>query len=115
MIRSLGTALIAVALITAPVMAAPTGNMAPLGVVLQADHAGIGAGPASNGATVYDGDTLATYDGGALRVRPSELLLPARKGSLEVSMDDDVKTVPEGTSVRMLIRTAEAAAAPAAT
>ncbi len=36
-------------------------------------------------------------------VSPSELLLLARKGSLEVSMDDDVKTVPEGASFRMLI------------
>jgi hypothetical protein len=181
-VRSFGAALVALALVQAPVMGAPAGSAtSPLGVVLQANHAAIGAGTASNGATVFDGDTLVTNDGGALRVGfgtsqayllpsssaivkrsalgfgatltsgtvilssaeggsfrviadgatirpntpaatagqitrvgPSELLLTARKGSLEVSMDDETKTVPEGTSVRMLIEPADAAAPAAA-
>jgi hypothetical protein len=163
-------------------MAAPAASStSPLGVVLQAQHAGISAGTALSGATVYDGDTLAAYTGGELRVGfgtsqayllpgstavvhqtgqgfgatltngtvilssleggtfrlvadgavirpntpaatsgqitrlgPSELLLTARKGSLQVAMDDETKTVPEGTSVRMLIQPTDAAAPPAA-
>ena len=169
--KSLLAALISMALVQAPVMATPAATAAPaLGVVLQADHADIGATSAVIGSTVFDGDRLATDAGGALRVglgtsqayltphssatihqfsdglgatltggtvvltsvtggsfrlsadgatirpntsgatsaqitmvSPSELLLLARKGSLEVSMDDDVKIVPEGASYRMLI------------
>jgi hypothetical protein len=181
--KSIVIALIAVALIEAPVMAAPApagSAMSPLGVVLQADHAVIGAGEAAVGSTVFDGDALSAGNGGDLRVRfgnsqvyllqntgaivhqssngfdtalsngtvilsssdagsfrvladgatirpltpgaasaqitrvgPSELVLTARKGALEVSMDDDVKTVAEGTSVRMLIQPPDAAAAAA--
>jgi len=36
-------------------------------------------------------------------VSPTELTLLSRKGSLEVSMSGEVKTVPEGASYRMLI------------
>lgn len=36
-------------------------------------------------------------------VSPTELTLLSRKGSLEVSMDGEVKTVPEGASYRMLV------------
>jgi hypothetical protein len=160
-------------------MAAPAS--APLGVILQADHASIGSGTAAAGASIFEGDVLGTSTG-SLRVRfgasqayllpgssavvrnagsgvgaeltggtmilssvqgepfrliadgatirpsadaatsaqitrvgPSELILLARKGSLEVSMDDDVKTVPEGASYRMMIQPPDAAAgAPAA-
>jgi hypothetical protein len=181
-VKSLVAALIALALVEAPVMAAPAGSaMSPLGVILQTDHANIGSGLASNGATIFDGDTLVTGTNGQLRVGfgtsqayllpgssatvhqtgqgfgatltggtvilssteggsfhlvadgatirpntpaatsgqitrvgPSELLLTARKGSLEVSMDDETKTVPEGTSVRMLIDPPDAAAPAAA-
>jgi hypothetical protein len=181
-VKSLGAALIALALVQAPVMAAPAGSAtSALGVILQTDHANIGSGLASNGATVFDGDTLVTGNNGQLRVGvgtsqayllpsssatvhqagqgfgatltggtvilssaeggsfrlvadgavirpntpaatsgqitrvgPSELLLTARKGSLEVSIDDETRTVPEGTSVRMLIDPPDAAAPPAA-
>lgn len=170
------------ALIQAPVMAAPPAAVAPgLGVVLQANHADVGATNAVVGSTVFAGDRLATNEGGALRVglgtsqafltphssatvqqfpeglgatltggtvvlssvaggtfrlsadgatirpntsgvtsaqitmvSPSELLLLARKGSLEVSMDDDVKVVPEGASYRMMILPPDAPAGAAA-
>ena len=36
-------------------------------------------------------------------VSPTELTLLSRKGTLEVSMDGEVKTVPEGASYRMLV------------
>lgn len=36
-------------------------------------------------------------------VSANELLLASRKGALEVSMGDEVKTIPDGTSYRMLI------------
>lgn len=170
--------LLTVVLMQAPVMAEPAGTpSAPLGVILQTEHAVIGSGVAATGATVFAGDTLETNAGGTLRVRfggsqaylmpnssatvnqasggfgatltagtvivssvqgetfrliadgatirpnskqatsaqitrvsPTELLLLSRKGALEVSMDDDVKTVPEGASYRMLIQPPDEAA-----
>jgi hypothetical protein len=67
----------------------------------------------ADGATIQPNTPGAT-SAQITRVGPSELILTARKGSLEVSMDDDVKTVAEGTSVRMLIQPPDAAAAAAA-
>jgi hypothetical protein len=55
-----------VSLVEAPVMAAPS---AALGVVMQADRASLRLAPASNGATLFDGDTLSTQTGGNLRMR----------------------------------------------
>ena len=58
-----------VALAGAPIMAAPaTPATAPLGVVLQADGAKVGADLTSGGATIYDGDRLQTLGGGTMRV-----------------------------------------------
>lgn len=171
------TALSAV-LIQPALFAAPKPvSSAPVGVILQADHARIGSDTAAPGTTVFAGDALATSSGsmrirfassqayllagstatlsqvpqgfgaeltsgtiilssaqgepfhlvadGATirpstdaptsaqitRVSPTELTLLARKGSLTVSMDDDVKTVPEGASYRMMIQPPDAAAA----
>jgi hypothetical protein len=67
----------------------------------------------ADGATIRP-NTPAATSAQITRVGPSELILTARKGSLEVSMDDDVKTVAEGTSVRMLIQPPDAAAPAAA-
>jgi hypothetical protein len=39
----------------------------PFGVIALADHAQVGSATASNGATVYPGDTVATDGGGTLR------------------------------------------------
>jgi hypothetical protein len=56
------------ALVGAPVMAAPASPAsAPLGVVLQADRAQVGADVTSGGATIYDGDRLQTQGEGTLR------------------------------------------------
>jgi hypothetical protein len=42
---------------------------APLGVIVQADRAQVGADITSGGATIYDGDRLETQDTGTLRAR----------------------------------------------
>jgi hypothetical protein len=151
----------------------------PLGVVLQANHAQVGASSAVTGDTLFDGDSLATENGGTLQVRfggsqayflaqssavlhqagtgfgatltsgtvvlssqagetfhlvadgasirpattqptvgqvtlvsPTELQLISSKGSLEVSLDGETKTLLEGQSVRMLIQPVEEASAP---
>jgi hypothetical protein len=56
------------AMVGAPVMAAPANPAsAPLGVVLQADRAQLGADRTSGGATIYDGDRLQTEAEGTLR------------------------------------------------
>ena len=171
LLKSLMTALLVVALAQPPVMAAPAGLAAPLGVILQADRASVGSDPAASGATVFDGETLRTEISGLLRVRfgmsqayflpqsqaivhqtsggfaadlaagtavlssaegetfrvmadgalvrpstsqptvaqitvvsPTELTLLSRKGTLEVSMGDEARTVPEGASYRMVIQ-----------
>ena len=57
----------------------------------------------ADGATIRPATSGATV-GQVTLVSPTELLLSSEKGSLEVSMDDDVKTLPEGKSVRMLIQ-----------
>ena len=59
--------LLIVGLIPLPAKAAPVA--APLGVVLHADRAVVGNSKAINGATVFQGDRLATDLAGQLRVR----------------------------------------------
>ena len=57
-------------LLSAPVVAAPTGApAAPLGTVLAADNAHAGVNTVYAGATVYDGDRFATQDDGTMRLR----------------------------------------------
>jgi hypothetical protein len=61
---------LSVALFGIPAMATPPNPAsAPLGVVLQADRAQVGADITSGGATIYDGDRLETDAQGTLRVR----------------------------------------------
>ena len=69
LLNGLLSAVIATALVTAPVMASSTSPSAPLGVIVQADRAQVGADIINGGATVYDGDRLTTGSDGALRVR----------------------------------------------
>jgi len=73
-VRSLYKVGIAIVLSTSmvglPAMAAPASPAsAPLGVVLQADRATVGADITSGGATIYDGDRLSTGGAGTLRAR----------------------------------------------
>jgi hypothetical protein len=58
------------------------GHVAPLGVVTEAANARLSAAAVSAGATVYDGDRLATDAQGALRLRSGAALLylPGQSG-----------------------------------
>jgi len=176
-VRKLFTAFLIVSLsivlIEAPVMAAPASSpSAPLGVVVAAENANVGAGVTTSGATIYDGDRLQTPANSTLRVRlgagqmvlrqntiaevhtfpngfsanlntgsvvvsssegqtfqviadgatirpsnaqpasgqitmisPTELVLTGTRGTLEVSMGDEVKTLEAGSSYRMEVET----------
>ncbi len=75
-LRSCLVAVLIVGLVEIPVLGAPS---RPLGVVLQATRARLSSGDATDGATIYDGDTLATDVSGTLRARlgGSQLYLPA--------------------------------------
>jgi hypothetical protein len=156
-------------LIAAPVLAAPTSSpSAPLGVVVAAENANVGAGVTTSGATIYDGDRLQTPANSTLRVRfgsgqmvlrqntiadvhalsngfsanldsgtvivssaegqtfqviadgatirplnaqptsgqvsmisPTELVLTGTRGTLEIAMGDEVKTLEAGSSYRL--------------
>ena len=60
--------IVSAALVGTPAMASPASPAsAPLGVVLQADNAQVGADITVGGSTVYDGDNLRTETGGTLR------------------------------------------------
>ena len=65
----------------------------------------------ADGATIEPGTPKPTM-AQVTWVSPKELILTSRKGALEVSMGSEVKSVPEGTSYRMLIDPAAANAKP---
>jgi hypothetical protein len=58
-----------VALSGVSVKAAPASVSAPAGVILQANHAMLGADVAADGTSIFDGDRLATDGTGSLRLR----------------------------------------------
>jgi len=66
LLRSSLVAVVVVTLVEAPVYGSPS---AALGVILQAENASVGSGVAATGATIFNGDTLATDARGSLRVR----------------------------------------------
>ena len=179
-LRSLiGGMLVAVLVQSPALMAAPpaVGSAPAMGVILQAQRANIGAGAATTGSTVFDGDLLQTEKDGLLRVRfgssqaalmsgaaavvhqsadgfaanltrgevvlsssqgqkfslvadgatiqpntsgptvaqvtwvsPKELLVMSRRGALQVSLGDEVQTIADGASYRMVIDPAAVAA-----
>ena len=71
---------LSVMLVGAPVMAKPAS--APLGSVMQAERAHLGADITSSGATIYDGDRLETQDDGTLRARLGGSQLYLRQGTI---------------------------------
>jgi len=159
----------------APVLASPANPASvPLGVVLQAEYAQVGADATAGGATVYNGDRLQTLGGGTLRaqlggpqmylrentmaqvqglpngfsaelatgtvvvsssqgqtfelladgatIRPAgaqatvaqitrvsatEVLLTSTSGALQITLDEEVKTIEAGSSYRMEVETDE--------
>ena len=164
--------LLSASLVVSPAMATPANPAsAPLGFVLQAERAHVGADIISGGATIYDGDRLETQEDGTMRarlggsqmyLRPStlaevhglsngfsasllygtiiasspagqtfqllangatirpvgtqatvakvtwvnakELLLTSNLGTIQVSLEGDVKTIEAGNSYRMEIQ-----------
>jgi hypothetical protein len=90
-------AALTVTLVEAPVLAAPaSAPSAPLGVVVSAENATVGAGVITGGATVYDGDRLQTPDHGTLRVR-----LGAEQLVLRSDTDTEVHAIPNGFSAKL--------------
>lgn len=75
---------------------------APLGVVLQAEHAVVGVDSIENGATVYAGDILGTNDSGTLRVRlggPQVLLRANTSAQVQPIANGFSATLRRGTVV----------------
>lgn len=99
--RTLFTAVLftifSIALMEAPVLAAPASSpSAPLGVVLSADNANVGAGVTTSGATIYDGDRLQTPANSSLRVRFGSGQMVLRQNTLA-----DVHAFPNGFSASL--------------
>lgn len=59
----------------------------------------------ANGASIRPGSAEPTVAQVTL-VNPNELVLSSRKGALEVSAEGEVRTIPEGTSYRMVMEPA---------
>ena len=65
------------------VAAAPSSaNFPPLGTIVEAERAHVGAAVASAGSTVFDGDRLSTEDGGFLRIAGPALAMQLDAHSL---------------------------------
>ncbi len=86
-----------------PLLAAtPHPATAPLGVVLQADHAIVGTDVIATGATVYAGDTLETNESGTLRARlggPQVYLRPNTMAQVQSLENGFSATLKRGTVV----------------
>lgn len=90
-------AILSVVLIEAPVLAAPASSpSAPLGVVVAAENANVGAGVTTSGATIYDGDRLQTPPNSNLRVRLGTGQLVLRQNTIA-----DVHSFPNGFSANL--------------
>ena len=90
LLRTFLSGLLIVNLTIVPVVAAPP---RPLGVVIQAERARLGAGPAIEGATIFNGDTLATDATGNVRVRlgAAQLYLTANSTAVLLETPDGVR------------------------
>ena len=100
-VRTLFTAFLiatlSLVLIEAPVMAAPASSpSAPLGVVVAAENANVGAGVTTSGATIYDGDRLQTPANSTLRVRFGSGQMVLRQNTMA-----DVHAFPNGFSANL--------------
>lgn len=90
-------AILSLVLIEAPGMAAPASSpSAPLGVVVAAENANVGAGVTTSGATIYDGDRLQTPANSTLRVRFGSDQLVLRQNTTA-----DVHAFPNGFSANL--------------
>jgi hypothetical protein len=91
------SATLSFAVIESPVMAAPASSpAAPLGVVVAAENANVGAGVTTSGATIYDGDRLQTPPNSTLRVRLGSGQMVLRPNTIA-----DVHALPNGFSANL--------------
>ena len=89
-------AILTVSLAGLPLLGAtPQPASVPLGMVLQADHAVVGADLIESGATVYAGDILETNEAGALRAR-----LGGAQLYLRANTAAQVQSIANGFSAR---------------
>ncbi|HEV7968936.1 MAG TPA: hypothetical protein VGP19_15265 [Candidatus Acidoferrales bacterium] len=91
----------------------PNGFSANLnnGVVVVSSPAGQTFQVVADGATVRPANAQAT-SGQISMISPTELILTSNRGTLEVSMGDEVKTVEAGSSYRLDVEPEEAAPDP---
>jgi hypothetical protein len=85
MCKSFLAAVLVLALVQAPLQAAPATPVASaFGVVLQADRAVVGDNSAASGASIFDGDALITDSAGSLRARfgASQAYLPSKSSAV---------------------------------
>jgi len=88
-LRMLCAAILGLSLVGAPVWGATTPSVAPLGTVIAADHAHVGAASASVGTTVYGGDRLSTDTQGSVQVRAGAARLMLLSSSAVVVNDNE--------------------------
>jgi hypothetical protein len=90
-------AILSLVLIESPAMAGPASSpSAPLGVVVAAENANVGAGVTTSGATIYDGDRLQTPANSTLRVRFGSDQMVLRQNTTA-----DVHAFPNGFSANL--------------
>lgn len=88
---------LSIVLIEAQVIAAPASSPSvPLGVVVSAENANVGAGVTTSGATIYDGDRLQTPANSTLRVRLGTGQIVLRQNTVA-----DVHSFPNGFSANL--------------
>jgi ferric-dicitrate binding protein FerR (iron transport regulator) len=85
-LRGLVAALLSLAMLGAPLFAAPASQ---LGIVVFADHAKLGTAAASVGSTVFDGDRLSTETAGSLQVRTGAARLLLASSSSATLLRDE--------------------------
>jgi hypothetical protein len=101
--KAIFVAILTASLAGIPLLAGtPHPATAPLGVVLQADHAIVGTDLIATGATVYAGDTLETNESGTLRARlggPQVFLRPSTTAQVQSLENGFSATLKRGTVV----------------
>jgi hypothetical protein len=86
LVNGLVAALLSFSLAIAPTLAAPS---SPLGTVVYADRAQVGAAVASVGATVFGGDRLSTDQLGGVQIRAGAARLQLASSTIVTLMNDD--------------------------
>jgi hypothetical protein len=100
-LTALMIAYLSVALMEAPIIAAPANSPSvPLGVVLSAENANVGGNVTTSGATIYDGDRLQTPPNSTLRVRLGSGQMIMRENTITY-----VHSLPNGFSANLEVGT----------